>query len=144
MCAAFLILVFPNTITAAEELLQGWFIDEIQIVGLQTIHKEDVSRVASSYEGRELFLEDFVALRDQVTQLYVDSGHITSGAVIPEQDSQALGDGLFVLEIVEGQVPQAIVHQASSLLQRDLLKVYEDGLSNPLNIDQPLGIDHGT
>jgi len=77
------------------------FIQEIRVVGSTVFSAQELSNVVRPYMNRELSTEDLEELRQAVTNLHIEHGYITSGAVLPDQD---LGDGVLTLRIVEGEL----------------------------------------
>ena len=67
---------------------------------------QDLLAAAHSYEGSDLSEEDLARLTQQLTRMYVDTGYITSGAVLEDQD---LNKGILTVTIVEGVFPKIAV-----------------------------------
>ena len=72
---------------AERELLPSLrvFVREIRVVGNTVLPPEEISAVVAPYVNRELIAEDLEALRVALTLLYVNRGHINSGAILPDQ-----------------------------------------------------------
>ena len=70
---------------------------EIRIVGADALEATALTETLAAFEGRTLSFNEMVELRDTLTALYVDSGYVTSGAVL-----EALDDGVLRIQIIEG------------------------------------------
>ncbi len=76
-------------------------INDIQVVGSSVFSDRDFSSILSNYEGRELSLRDLRQVADDITQLYLESGYITSRAVLSEQ---TIVDGVVKVRVIEGEL----------------------------------------
>ena len=74
-------------------------VEDIRLSGYTIFQKEDFKPILSHYIGRCLTLSDMNALMDEITNLYIAKGYITSKTYIPAQD---LSKGILSLIIVEG------------------------------------------
>ena len=74
----------------------------IEVVGSTVLQGEIAERVAC-YEGQSITLLDLFNLRSQITQLYIDSGYVTSGAFIPNNQ---LVDGALQVQVIEGSLEE--------------------------------------
>jgi hemolysin activation/secretion protein len=67
-----------------------------------TLHSdEDLAAVTNAYVGVGRRYSALLEARDRVTRLYIDSGYISSGAILGQQD---YADGIVELTIVEGML----------------------------------------
>lgn len=58
---------------------------------------------AAAARGGVWRVSDVLALRDAVTQAYIDRGYLNSGATVPRQD---LSDGVLTVEVIEGRLTE--------------------------------------
>ncbi|MDR4505445.1 MAG: ShlB/FhaC/HecB family hemolysin secretion/activation protein [Candidatus Scalindua sp.] len=79
------------------------YVREINVTGNTVFSPEEIARLVTPYEKRELTNEDLEALRMELTLLYVKNGYINSGAVIPDQ---SVADGVITFNIIEGKLTQ--------------------------------------
>ncbi len=77
------------------------FVREIRIIGSTVFTPEQLAKVAAPYANRKLTTEDLEALRVAVTNFYIKSGYVTSGAIIPDQ---AVTEGIVTLQVIEGRL----------------------------------------
>jgi hemolysin activation/secretion protein len=87
-------------------------IDRIEVRGNTVLAPEDVAAVVSRYEGRVLAFSELQALRDALTDLYIDAGYETSGAVIPPQ---SVLDGALEVEMAEGMLERIEIQNEGRL-----------------------------
>ena len=72
---------------------------EIRVEGVRSLTPEAVRAVVAPYEGRALGTGDFRDIARKLTQLYTDSGFITSGVILRARPG---ADGVAIFEAVEG------------------------------------------
>ena len=104
-----------------------------EVTGSSVFSKEELREVLEPYLGRELGTNDLVAIRNALTQLYIDAGYVTSGAQIPNQDLQ---DGMIDIWIIEGSLTSVEItgeqyFRAGRLRDRVTL-----GITRPLNVNK--------
>jgi len=110
----------------------GVLVERVDVRGSTRLAHDDLRAVVEPFEGRALSVPDIVALRDAVTQAYVDAGYITSGAVVPAQD---LADGTLQLEVVEGGLEQIVVRGTARLDASYVRARLERAIAEPLHLD---------
>lgn len=76
-------------------------ISDIQIVGSTVFSEQDFEPIVAPYEGQSLGLQELRQVSDQITELYLANGYITSRAVLSEQ---SIVDGLVQIRVVEGSL----------------------------------------
>jgi hemolysin activation/secretion protein len=79
----------PETIT----------IERFEFEGNTAISDEDLAKVTESFTKRSISFAELFQARSAVTQLYLDRGYITSGALIPPQ---TLDGGVVKIQVIEG------------------------------------------
>jgi len=72
-----------------------------EIEGSTVFDDEELRPLLTPWIGREVDSEDLLAIRDAITELYVEHGYVNSGAVIPDQDPT---DGVIRIRVVEGRI----------------------------------------
>ena len=102
-----------------------------EIEGSTVFGDEELQPLLAPWIGREVDSEDLLAIRDAITELYVEHGHVNSGAVIPDQDPT---DGVIRIRVVEGRISAieiegARYYRASRLERRVAL-----GAATPLDV----------
>lgn len=76
---------------------------QFEVIGSTIFTQEQLEEVLRPYVGRPITFAELIEAQTQITQLYIDRGYITSGAVIPPQ---ALQDGVVVIEVLEGGIEE--------------------------------------
>ncbi len=87
-------------------------INEIQVVGSSVFGDREFTPILSGYEGRELSLRDLRQVADDITQLYLESGYITTRAILGEQE---ITDGVVQVRVVEGELDKIQVEGSRRL-----------------------------
>lgn len=109
----------PETLPPPEELLQSpppipatpspipgkvpetFTVERFDVVGSTVFSPQELDAVLAPFTKRPLTFAELFQARSAITQLYIDNGYITSGALIPPQ--KTLG-GVVTLQIVEGSL----------------------------------------
>jgi hemolysin activation/secretion protein len=76
-------------------------VDRIDVEGNTIIGNDEMRRLVSPYEGRELSAEDLTLLVGRINEVYRSKGYLTSLAFIPPQD---LERGAITVKVLEGMV----------------------------------------
>jgi len=108
------------------------FVREIKISGSTVFSDQQLSDVTAPYLNRVLTSEDLETLRKELTLLYVKSGYITSGAIIPDQK---VIDGVITLQIIEGRLTGIEVENNKYLRDSYYRKRIELGAGPPIKVD---------
>ncbi|MEO1132259.1 MAG: ShlB/FhaC/HecB family hemolysin secretion/activation protein [Cyanobacteria bacterium J06639_1] len=82
-------------------------ISRIDVLGSTVFSEADFAAVTDPFLGTEATLEDLLAIRTAITELYVRSGYTTSGAFLPPQDITA---GVIQIQVVEGELERVEIN----------------------------------
>lgn len=74
-------------------------VKRFEVIGSTVFSAKDFERVLAPFTNRPLSFAELFQARSAVTQLYIDRGYITSGALLPPQTIQA---GVVKIQVVEG------------------------------------------
>lgn len=110
-------------------------VERFEFVGSTVFSDRELAAVTTPYTNRPISFAELLEARSAVTQLYVDAGYITSGALIPPQTIEA---GVVRIEIVEGSLEAIDVRVEGRLVAdyvRDRLNL---AISKPLNVNRLL------
>lgn len=77
------------------------FVKKIVVEGVTLIPQGAVTKVISSFEGKELSLADMQKVADLITDEYRKRGYVTSRVYLPPQ---TLKDGILLLNVIEGRM----------------------------------------
>jgi len=109
-------------------------ISKIHFSGNTVLKNKSISKLTAEYEGKELTIEDLLALCDQITEEYRDKGYITSKAVLLQQK---VDDETVAITIQEGRYGDITVEgnkwARTSYLKR-VLKAYNIKPNAVLNV----------
>ncbi|MGD1895326.1 MAG: ShlB/FhaC/HecB family hemolysin secretion/activation protein [Phormidesmis sp.] len=91
----------PDGITSGPD--ETFVLSGIELEGSTVFTTEDFADVFANYIGRPITFNELLELRSAVTQRYVDSGFLTSGAFIPPQTLEA---GIVTVQVLEGVIEE--------------------------------------
>lgn len=109
----------PETLPPPEELLQSpppirtiptpiqgtdpetFTVERFNVVGSTVFSPQELDAVLAPFTNRPLTFTELFQARSAIAQLYIDSGYITSGALIPPQ---TIRGGVVTLQVVEGRL----------------------------------------
>ncbi|ERN42116.1 hemolysin activation/secretion protein [Rubidibacter lacunae KORDI 51-2] len=74
-------------------------VERFEVLGSTVFTPEELANLLAPFTNRPLTFAELLAARSAVTDLYVDNGYISSGALIPPQE---LVNGVVTIEVVEG------------------------------------------
>jgi len=76
------------------------FVREVRVTGNTVFSEAEIAEVTAPFKDRLLMTEDLERLRLALTLLYINTGYLTSGAIIPDQD---VINGVVEVRIIEGR-----------------------------------------
>jgi len=88
----------PSSMPTAGEKVP---ISDIQVIGSSIFDEADFAPILQPYEGQDLGLRELRQAADDITQLYLESGYITSRAILSEQ---TIVEGVVQVQVVEGEL----------------------------------------
>lgn len=128
----------PPAPTIPEELPQvpGTFIvRRFEVVGSTVFSREELDKLLASFTKRSLSFAELLQARSAVTQLYLDRGYVTSGALIPPQTLQR---GVVTIQVIEGSLEAIQVTGNRRLSDRYVRNRIALGTDRPLNVPRLL------
>lgn len=112
-----------------------FFVKSFQVEGSTIFSQRQLAEVLKPYTNQRLPLTKLLQARSVITQLYLDHGYLTSGAVIPPQ---TLNDDVVKIQVVEGEL-EAINISGLGRLQPDYVRSrIALATKKPLNIPRLL------
>ncbi len=93
---------------------------------------ETLQALTAEFTGESRTFADIAAARSAVTQLYIDNGYATSGAIVPPQQ---IIEGVVQMEIVEGSVSEIVVTGTRRLKPGYISSRIALGATAPLNVN---------
>ena len=117
------ILDIPGTISVAK----------FNFVGSTVFSSAELNQEIADFTDRPISFAQLVEAANQITQLYVSRGYITTGAYIPEQ---SLESGIVEIQIVEGSLAAIEVNVMGRLKENYIRDRIANKISTPLNINR--------
>jgi hemolysin activation/secretion protein len=105
-------------------------IRQIEVLGSSVFSDADFAPIVQPYEGRSLTLRELRDIADQLTQLYLDQGYLTSRAILGDQ---LVADGVVQYRIVEGSLERIEVEGTNRLHPDYVRSRILLGATTPLN-----------
>lgn len=106
-----------------------FFVRDIEVAGSTVYDDTTLNAIVAPYENREITLAELQRAADEITQLYLNDGYITSRAIIGEQ---TIVDGVVQIDVVEGELEEILVEGTDSLQDYVRVRIAQGG-TRPLN-----------
>ena len=116
------VLDIPGTISMAQ----------FEFVGNTVFSSAELNQAIADFTDRPITFARLVEAANQITQLYVSRGYITTGAYIPEQ---SLDSNVVKIQIVEGSLAAVEVDVKGRLKENYIRDRITTRISTPLNIN---------
>ncbi|MBX2862697.1 MAG: ShlB/FhaC/HecB family hemolysin secretion/activation protein [Leptolyngbyaceae cyanobacterium MAG.088] len=121
-----------------DDLLDGdvtFYVADIEVVGSTLFDEEDLADLLDQYRNRQVSFNELLDLRAMITDLYVQAGYLTSGALIPPQ---TVTNETVIIQVVEGQLEDIVV-TGNQRLDTDYIRSRVGlAVQPPLNVDKLL------
>ncbi len=104
----------------------------INVLG-NTILEEEIAEQVACYEGKEIRLSDLFNLRSRITQLYITSGYITSGAFVPNNQELSPDNTTVNIQVVEGEIEALQINGLVRLRQSYIRDRLGQAMEAPFN-----------
>lgn len=105
----------------------------VEIAGSSVYGESDFHPVVQPFLNRNLDTAGLAGLVQAVTQLYVEDGYVSSGAVLPDQD---LDGGILVIQVIEGRLAEVRVEGAKRFRDDYFIDRLRHAGRAPLQIDR--------
>ncbi|MEM8614472.1 MAG: ShlB/FhaC/HecB family hemolysin secretion/activation protein [Cyanobacteria bacterium P01_H01_bin.105] len=112
-----------------------FYVADIEIVGSTVFDQEDFADLLDQYRERQVSFNELLQLRSAITDLYVEAGYLTSGALIPPQ---TIVDDIVIIQVIEGELEDVIVRGTRRLAPDYIRSRVGLAAQPPLNVDQLL------
>ncbi len=123
----------PPPPPGADRLMAGLtvFLQEVRVEGSTVFTSAELDRITAPWTQRAIDAAELQDLVDAVTALYVESGYLSSGAYVPDQN---LEGSVLVLQVVEARLAEVIVEGNRWHRSRYLRNRLRAGVSTPVNV----------
>ncbi|MEO0406347.1 MAG: ShlB/FhaC/HecB family hemolysin secretion/activation protein [Cyanobacteria bacterium P01_A01_bin.135] len=108
-------------------------VEQVVVEGSTVFSPAELRPLVEPLAGTTVTLADLQAAADEITQLYLSAGYLTSRAIVPEQ---TVVDGLVRLQVIEGQISAVVIEGTRRLRQAYVRDRVELGLGIPLRTDR--------
>lgn len=105
-------------------------VNQINITGSSVFQDADFAPILANVAGNSVPLSQLQQAADEITQLYLDKGYITSRAILVED---SLGSGNIELRVIEGYIDQINISGTKRLGNNYLRDRLRFGAGTPLN-----------
>ena len=123
----------PPTPEEMQDIPGEVIVDKFNFAGSTVFSQEELNQATAEFLGKPITFAQLLQAANQVTELYVQQGYITSGAYIP---SQAIQSGTITIQVVEGSLEDIEVNIVKGRLNSDYVRSrIAIGVSKPLNIN---------
>ncbi|WP_417006590.1 ShlB/FhaC/HecB family hemolysin secretion/activation protein [Anabaenopsis arnoldii] len=129
---------FPDTQSqppTLEDVPQTITVQKFDVVGSTVFSPEELAKVTAEFTNRPITLTELFQARDQITELYLNQGYITSGAYIPPQ---AINSGVIKIQVLEGKLEDIQISGTRRLNPNYVRSRLALATSAPLNRDKLL------
>jgi hemolysin activation/secretion protein len=116
-----------NTDTLSTTTVQ---VKKIQVVGSTVFQMEDFNPITQPVEGKAVTLQELQKVTEQITQLYLNKGYITSRAILVDQK---ITDGIVQIQVVEGIVEKIEIQGTRRLNSNYIRSRVALGTGKPLS-----------
>lgn len=107
------------------------FVKRIVVTGSTAFSSDQLDIVTDPYINRDVTSEELESLRLALTELYVKSGYVNSGAVLMDQEVQ---DGTIRFRIIEGELTGVVIAENKRFRADYLRRRLALDVTKPLNI----------
>ncbi len=106
---------------------------KIKVLGSTVFSEAELQQAVTSYLGKIAKIQDLLAIRAVITDLYTSKGYLTSGAFLPVQ-SQDFNNGIISIQIVEGELERIEISGLSRLQENYVRSRIAEAGTTPVNI----------
>ncbi|NJL87894.1 MAG: ShlB/FhaC/HecB family hemolysin secretion/activation protein [Leptolyngbyaceae cyanobacterium SM1_1_3] len=110
-------------------------IERFNFLDSTVFSQEQLAAVTAPYTQRPVTFAEILQARSAVTQLYVENGYRTSGAIFPPQQLQ---NGVATIQVIEGRLEAIAVNGTRRLRPEYISSRLGIGTSPPLNVNRLL------
>jgi hemolysin activation/secretion protein len=104
-------------------------VTDVVVVGSSVFDEATLAAIVAPYENRDVTLAELQQAADEITQLYLNDGYITSRAVV---STQTVVDGVVQIDVIEGELAEILVEGTDTLADYVRVRIAQGG-TKPLN-----------
>jgi hemolysin activation/secretion protein len=106
-----------------------------RVVGSTVFDDDEFAELLEDLVGSEIRFAQLLEARTRITDLYVESKYITSGAFLPPQ---TIEDGIVEIQVIEGSLEEIVITGTDRLRPHYVRSRIERATDAPLNVDDLL------
>ncbi|WP_257210019.1 ShlB/FhaC/HecB family hemolysin secretion/activation protein [Nostoc linckia] len=124
----------PPTPEEAGDIPGSIVVQKFEFVGNTAFNQEELNSAIANFTGQPITFAQLLKAANQITDLYVRKGYITSGAYIPSQEFRS---GIIKIQVVEGSLEDIQVNVIKGRLNSDYVRSrIAIATTKPLNINR--------
>ncbi|MCC5614716.1 ShlB/FhaC/HecB family hemolysin secretion/activation protein [Nostoc sp. CHAB 5836] len=124
----------PPTPEEALDVPGSITVEKFEFVGNTAFSQGELNSAIANFTGQPITFAELLKAANQITDLYVQKGYITSGAYIPSQEFRS---GIIKIQVVEGSLEDIQVNVIKGRLNSDYVRSRIAIATNkPLNINR--------
>ncbi len=124
----------PSTTSPEIEQLEVKIpVRKIEVIGSTVFSPKEFKPITQPLEGRSVTLEELRGVTKAITQLYLDSGYITSRAVLADQK---ITDDIVRIQVIEGRLEEIQIEGTRRLNPNYIRQRLRLGGTTPLRVNQ--------
>jgi hemolysin activation/secretion protein len=108
-------------------------IRQIEVLGSTVFDSKELNPITQPLEGRSVTLEELRGVTQAITKLYLDSGYLTSRAVLADQK---IADGIVRIQVIEGRLEEIQIEGNQRLNPNYIRSRIHLGTTTPLRVDR--------
>ncbi|WP_334977835.1 ShlB/FhaC/HecB family hemolysin secretion/activation protein [Nostoc sp.] len=109
-------------------------VQKFEFVGNTAFSQGELNSAIANFTGQAITFAELLKAANQITELYVQKGYITSGAYIPSQEFRS---GIIKIQVVEGSLEDIQVNVIKGRLNSDYVRSrIAIATTKPLNINR--------
>ena len=112
---------------------QAVSINQVKLIGNTVLNRDEIDLILQSLQDKSSTLEQVKAAAEDITQLYISNGYLTSRAQFDPQDPQSIVNGVAQIKAIEGQIERIDVVGTVQTNPDYVRSRVELGISKPFN-----------
>lgn len=113
--------------------ITSFSVARVDVLGSTIFDQDDFAPITTPLEGRQVTVTELQSAADQITQLYLNQGYITSRAILVEQ---AVSDGVVQIQVIEGSISNIQIEGNERVRDAYIRDRIQLGAGTPLRTDR--------
>ncbi|MBD2432614.1 MULTISPECIES: ShlB/FhaC/HecB family hemolysin secretion/activation protein [Fischerella] len=108
-------------------------VSKIEVVGSTILTQDQIAAITKPFAGRSVTLKELQGVADNITQLYLNQGYLTSRAILGEQ---TITDGVVKILVIEGSLEKIEIEGTRRLNPSYVRNRVKLATGKPLRVDK--------